>query len=196
MHAPHSNIPPEPRSAALRRIAASSRNVVTGARDVVSDCAARGVVLVAYCPLGAWPSALAAKDDAHVAEIAARVGRTPAQVVLRWALQQGAAVLTKSHSLERLREAAAVVDFGTRTATHASATMVLCRNAASSRVCPLQVDFELSEADMARVSGLAWLVQPPSFPYASTTGRVADALGVQAIDEQIAQEARAAAREL
>ncbi|MFL5831281.1 MAG: aldo/keto reductase, partial [Solirubrobacteraceae bacterium] len=46
-----------------------------------------------------------------VAEIAQRVGRTPAQVLIRWCLQKGTIVLPKSTHRERIEENAQVFDF-------------------------------------------------------------------------------------
>ena len=43
-------------------------------------------------------------DDPTIGEIAARVGRTPAQVTLRWHLQRGDIVFPKSMKGERMRE--------------------------------------------------------------------------------------------
>ena len=47
--------------------------------DYVKLVGKAGAALVGYCPLSAWPSALSAVKDPHIAEIAARVGRSPAQ---------------------------------------------------------------------------------------------------------------------
>ena len=73
--------------------------------DLLAYCKEHGIVLVAYCPLNSWPSKLAPIADLHVAHIAAKLKRTPSQVLLRWATQQGVAVLTRSSKEERLREA-------------------------------------------------------------------------------------------
>ena len=73
--------------------------------DLLAYCKEYGIVLVAYCPLNSWPSKLAPIMDLHVAHIAAKLKRTPSQVPLRWATQQGVAVLTRSSKEERLREA-------------------------------------------------------------------------------------------
>ena len=97
--------------------------------DFGADCRAHGCHIVAYCPLNAWPSKLAPIHDGHVAAIAKRHGRTPAQVLLRWVVQRGHAVLTRSSKAARLREALEVFEF------------------------------ELSPADMTILSGLAWLVE-------------------------------------
>ena len=50
-------------------------------------------------------------DDAAIVEIAERVGRTPAQVVLRWHLQRGSIVFPKSTTPERMRENFELFDF-------------------------------------------------------------------------------------
>ena len=46
-----------------------------------------------------------------MAKIAAQVGRTPAQVLLRWCLQHGLIVITKSAHQDRIRENAQIFDF-------------------------------------------------------------------------------------
>jgi diketogulonate reductase-like aldo/keto reductase len=46
-----------------------------------------------------------------VARIAERLGRSPAQVLLRWCLQRGIPVITKSTHRDRIEENAQVFDF-------------------------------------------------------------------------------------
>jgi 2,5-diketo-D-gluconate reductase A len=50
-------------------------------------------------------------DDPVITEIAQRVQRTPAQVVLRWHVQRGSIVFPKSVTPERVRENFALFDF-------------------------------------------------------------------------------------
>jgi 2,5-diketo-D-gluconate reductase A len=50
-------------------------------------------------------------DDPAIGEIAERVGRTPAQVVLRWHIQRGSIVFPKSTTPARIEENFAVFDF-------------------------------------------------------------------------------------
>lgn len=82
-------------------------------------CAAEGIAVTAFSPLGApsyVPLGMAAPEDsllAHpvVARAAAATGRTPAQVLLRWGVQRGTAVIPKTVRPERLRENLALFDF-------------------------------------------------------------------------------------
>jgi D-xylose reductase len=64
-----------------------------------------------YVPLGTATAADSVLDHPTITKIARDVGRTPAQVVLRWGVQRGAAVIPKTSRLERLRENLAVFDF-------------------------------------------------------------------------------------
>jgi 2,5-diketo-D-gluconate reductase A len=66
-----------------------------------------GVVTEAYSPLGTGRHL----RDRRVADIAARAGRTPAQVLIRWCLQHGLPVIPKSAHRERIAENAGVFDF-------------------------------------------------------------------------------------
>jgi diketogulonate reductase-like aldo/keto reductase len=50
-------------------------------------------------------------SDATVTRVAQRAGRTPAQVLLRWCLQRGLPVITKSTHRERIHENAQIFDF-------------------------------------------------------------------------------------
>jgi aldehyde reductase len=60
-------------------------------------------VFLAFAPLGhgARPGPL---EDPVVTAIAARVGKTPAQVLLAWAVQRGSALLTTPRSAARAAE--------------------------------------------------------------------------------------------
>jgi aldehyde reductase len=66
-------------------------------------CETEGIVLLAFAPLGhaMEPRLL---DDPLIVSIAARVGRTPAQVLLAWGIQRGTAVLTSSVNPARISE--------------------------------------------------------------------------------------------
>jgi diketogulonate reductase-like aldo/keto reductase len=76
-------------------------------RALWEACEEREIALEAYSPLGTGRHL----DDPRVGEIAARLGRTPAQVLIRWALQRALIVLPKSTHRERIEENAKVFDF-------------------------------------------------------------------------------------
>jgi 2,5-diketo-D-gluconate reductase A len=76
-------------------------------RRLLEACTDRHVALEAYSPLGTGRH-LAHPDVARTAE---RVGRTPAQVLLRWCVQRGVVMITKSTHRERLEENARIFDF-------------------------------------------------------------------------------------
>jgi diketogulonate reductase-like aldo/keto reductase len=76
-------------------------------RGLVEACRRHGIVPEAYSPLGTGRHL----TDRRVAEIAARVGRTPAQVLLRWCLQHGVPIIPKSTHRERIAENGQVFDF-------------------------------------------------------------------------------------
>lgn len=50
-------------------------------------------------------------DNPKVLAIAQRLGRTPAQVLIKWILQQGVVAIPKSTNAERLRQNLNVYDF-------------------------------------------------------------------------------------
>jgi 2,5-diketo-D-gluconate reductase A len=67
----------------------------------------RDVAIEAYSPLGTGRHL----GNRHVAALARRVGRTPAQVLLRWCVQHDLIVIPKSTHRERIAENAAIFDF-------------------------------------------------------------------------------------
>jgi diketogulonate reductase-like aldo/keto reductase len=89
-------------------------------RRLQEDCERHGVAVEAYSPLGTGRHL----GDRQVAGIAERLGRTPAQVLIRWSLQRNLIVLPKSTHRERIEQNGQVFDF------------------------------ELSEQDMATLDGL------------------------------------------
>ena len=95
-------------------------------------CEQEDIVTTAFSPLGAlsyFSLGMAEQNESVIAEpavveIANRLGKTPAQVVLRWGVQRNTAIVPKTSRRERLVENLAIFDF------------------------------ELSEADMTAISGL------------------------------------------
>ena len=76
-------------------------------KALLNACAERDIALEAYSPLGTG----AQLDDLVVTGIADRLGRTPAQVLLRWCVQRGVPVITKSTHRDRIAENAQIFDF-------------------------------------------------------------------------------------
>ncbi|SHM81039.1 aldo/keto reductase [Mucilaginibacter sp. OK098] len=71
--------------------------------ELLEFCKEKGIVFLAFAPLGHGikPGPL---EDPVILSIAARVGKTPAQVLLAWAVQRGTALLTTAKSAARARE--------------------------------------------------------------------------------------------
>jgi diketogulonate reductase-like aldo/keto reductase len=76
-------------------------------RGLLEFCEQHGIVLEAYSPLERGR----ALSHPRVVEIARRLGRTPAQVLLRWSIQHGAPVIPKSSRQDRIRSNARIFDF-------------------------------------------------------------------------------------
>lgn len=82
-------------------------------------CQQEQIAYTAFSPLGAGsyvPLGMAQASDSVlnqpvIQEIAQRHQKTPAQIVLRWGVQRGTAVIPKTSRLERLRENISLYDF-------------------------------------------------------------------------------------
>jgi D-xylose reductase len=82
-------------------------------------CHEERIAFTAFSPLGAasyLSLGMATEDESVlnqpiVRDIAAKYGKTTAQVVLRWGVQRGTAVIPKTTRPERLRENASIFDF-------------------------------------------------------------------------------------
>lgn len=82
-------------------------------------CQQQDIAFTAFSPLGALsylslnmaePSDTVLTEPSVVA-IAAQHGRTPAQIVMRWGLQRGTAIIPKTSNTDRLRENISLFDF-------------------------------------------------------------------------------------
>lgn len=103
---------------------------------VIAACEASGVAVITHCPLDRAGAIFA---EPPIVEAAQRVSKTPAQVVLRWHVQQGVIPIPSSRSASRLRQNISVFDF------------------------------VLTDAEMAAISGLAapgHRICAPPIPYA------------------------------
>ena len=78
-------------------------------RELVEFCREHDIAVEAWGPLSQGKSDLLERDE--IVEAAAAHGKTPAQVVLRWHVQQGRIVFPKTTKRERMIENADVFDF-------------------------------------------------------------------------------------
>jgi diketogulonate reductase-like aldo/keto reductase len=76
-------------------------------KALLDGCADRDIAVEAYSPLGTG----AQLSDPVVKRVADRLGRSPAQVLLRWCVQRGIPVITKSTHRDRIAENAQIFDF-------------------------------------------------------------------------------------
>ena len=75
--------------------------------DVRAFCAEHQIAVEAWSPIGQG----AVLDDPAIGSIAQRVGKTPAQVVLRWHIQRGDIIFPKSVTPARIKENFEIFDF-------------------------------------------------------------------------------------
>jgi 2,5-diketo-D-gluconate reductase A len=78
-----------------------------GNEEVRAASAGHGIAVEAWSPIAQG----AVNDDPTIQGIASRLGRTPAQVALRWHVQRGDIVFPKSMRAERMVENFAIFDF-------------------------------------------------------------------------------------
>ncbi|MBP7087252.1 MAG: aldo/keto reductase [Methanomassiliicoccales archaeon] len=76
-------------------------------KDLLEHCQARDVLVTAFSPFGRGQ----VLGDPVLAEIGRRHRKTPAQVILRWCLQKGMAVIPRSADLGHLRQNSQVFNF-------------------------------------------------------------------------------------
>jgi 2,5-diketo-D-gluconate reductase A len=76
-------------------------------RALLDDCERRGITLEAYSPLGTGRHL----GNETVRKVAQDLGRSPAQVLLRWCVQRGVPVIPKSTHRDRIAENADIFSF-------------------------------------------------------------------------------------
>ncbi|KAK6946350.1 NADP-dependent oxidoreductase domain [Dillenia turbinata] len=85
--------------------------------SLVKFCQKHGICVTAHTPLGGsvanteWFGSVSCLDDPLLKGLADKYKKTPAQIVLRWAIQRNTVVIPKSSKLERLKENFQVFDF-------------------------------------------------------------------------------------
>jgi diketogulonate reductase-like aldo/keto reductase len=97
----HASVPPSVNQIELSPFLSRSR------ADTLRRCEEAGIAVEAYSPLTRGRRL----RDPTIGRIAAEVGRTPAQVLIRWSLQQGFIVIPRSSSSARIAENADVFGF-------------------------------------------------------------------------------------
>ncbi len=76
-------------------------------KEMIAWCARHGIRVIAYRPI----NRKADMDLPVIGELAAKYGRSPAQIILRWHVQHEHLPIPKSTNPERLRENLALFDF-------------------------------------------------------------------------------------
>lgn len=76
-------------------------------KDLLAYCDANKIAVEAYSPLTRGKRL----NDVLITELAAKYGKTNAQIMIRWSLQHGLVVIPKSSKKERINENANVFDF-------------------------------------------------------------------------------------
>lgn len=76
-------------------------------KELVSYCQSKGIIVEAYSTLSRGRR----MEDERLVAIGKKYGKTPAQVALRWALQNRAIIIPKSVHRERIIENANIFDF-------------------------------------------------------------------------------------
>ncbi|MHC1770669.1 MAG: aldo/keto reductase [Flexilinea sp.] len=76
---------------------------------LISYCRNLGIEIEAWSPLGGTGGSLLQEET--LKEIAAKYGKTPAQIIIRWDLQQNMIVMPKSTHKDRIRQNSNVYDF-------------------------------------------------------------------------------------
>jgi diketogulonate reductase-like aldo/keto reductase len=76
-------------------------------KELLEYCRSKTILLEAYSPITKGKRL----NDANVVKIANNYGKTPAQILIRWALQHDLVVLVKSNRVERIEENGSVFDF-------------------------------------------------------------------------------------
>lgn len=97
---------------------------------VLRMCRQAGMAMVSYCPLSRGSDLF---EQEAVRSAAARHGKTPGQVVLRWHVQQeGVVAIPRTTKRERLAENAAIFDFALNNEEMKAISALSTRN---SRIC-------------------------------------------------------------
>ena len=84
--------------------------------ELVKYCQDHGIVVEAYSPLAHGKG----MDDPTLVELAQKYGKTPAQIMLRWCIEQGTVPLPKSVHQDRIEQNINIFDFAFDETDHAA----------------------------------------------------------------------------
>ncbi|KAM6456917.1 putative oxidoreductase ZK1290.5 isoform 1-T1 [Liasis olivaceus] len=76
-------------------------------QELVEYCQSRNIVFEGYCPLAKGE----ALNHPNIVQLAKKYDRTPAQICIRWSIQNGIVTIPKSTKPERVQENCQVFDF-------------------------------------------------------------------------------------
>ena len=85
-------------------------NIYNQNRDLIKHCQNKGIVVTAYAPLGAndrfWlkPEDPVVLKNEIILRLAQKYNRSPAQIAMKFVLQQGMVIIPKSETPSRLKE--------------------------------------------------------------------------------------------
>jgi D-xylose reductase len=88
--------------------------------ELLEYCAIAGIHVTAFSPLGSSSYVVFGMDGGRgtgvlkeqaVLDMAAALGKSPAQVILRWHIQRGVSIIPKSSKVERIVENFSLFDF-------------------------------------------------------------------------------------
>ena len=121
---------------------------------LVAYCAAQGIHITAYAPLGSGDRPAFVKaadapvllDNSVIRSIAQAHDRRPAQVLIAWHLQRGISVIPKSVNPARLRE-------------NLAATELALTRAELDRIAALDQGYRLIAGAFWAVAGSPWTLQ-------------------------------------
>lgn len=103
---------------------------------MLAACEAAGVTVITHCPLH---RAGAVFTETPITVAASRLGKSSAQILLRWQVQQGVVPIPSSHSASRLRENISVFDFAL---TEVEMAGISGLSARPHRICAPPVAYE------------------------------------------------------
>lgn len=107
---------------------------------VITACRQHGMAVASYCPLGR----ATIMEAPAIAQAAKKHDRTPAQIILRWHIQQdGVCAIPRSSNPERIRQNISVFDFALDDDDMAAISSMTSRN---NRICDYDFSPQWDEA--------------------------------------------------